>query len=312
MTIYKHVRTQGNRHSIKLVLVLVLGFGVMIPSTTVFALDILLGTETVGTFSHFVGRTLCRAINDHTDDLNCQTVPTSGEVDMLTNIQTGSFDLGLVDSRMLHDAIKKLGYFKFLDINYNNLRPLFPLYDKPITLVVRNDAGVVNLDSIKGKRINAGASRSLEKLALKTIFGAKKWTRQDFSLVEDLPKSQSQDTFALCQGSVQVIIHVGIHPDAKLKQVFNLCNVKLANMSDSDIENMLSENPSLSALSLPVDIYPGQRESVTTFGSSVMLITSASMDKESLQKIMEALIANSDRVSRIHPALGSFSPETMQ
>ena len=103
------------------------------------AFDILLGTQETGTFSHFAGRIICRVINSHSGDLNCKTVPAPDDVDNLTNLRGGSLDIGLVDSRMLNDAINKTGNFEFLDIRYENLRVLAPLYYTPITLVVRSD-----------------------------------------------------------------------------------------------------------------------------------------------------------------------------
>ncbi|MCP3893577.1 MAG: hypothetical protein GY706_02975, partial [Bacteroides sp.] len=73
--------------------------------------------------------------------MNCKTVPAPDDVDApddvhnLTNLRGGSLDIGLIDSRMLHDAINKPGDFEFLDISYENLRVLVPLYYTPVTLV---------------------------------------------------------------------------------------------------------------------------------------------------------------------------------
>ena len=86
------------------------------------AFDIVLGTGEVESFSHFAGRIVCRVINRHAPDLRCQVQPAADEMDNLTNLQGGSLDIGLVDSRMLHDAVHKSGYFKFLDVRYDHLR----------------------------------------------------------------------------------------------------------------------------------------------------------------------------------------------
>jgi len=104
--------------------VLIIGAILMIGSlpSCAYAIDILLGTGEDGTFSHFTGRTICRIINKHADELNCQTVPAPGDVHNLTNLQGGALDIGLIDSRMLYDAIGKKGYFEFLDISYDTLR----------------------------------------------------------------------------------------------------------------------------------------------------------------------------------------------
>ena len=164
------------------------------------AIDILLGTREPGTYSHFTGRMLCRVINSQASDMNCETVPTPGDVHNLTNLRGGSLDIGLVDSRMLFDAVNKSGYFEFLDISYENLRVLAPIYDIPITLVVRSDAGITSLEDLKGKRINAGAPRSLQSLSMNTIMKAKNWSKDDFSLVGELPPSHSQPALDAAQG----------------------------------------------------------------------------------------------------------------
>ena len=190
---------------------------------SVNAFDILMGTGETGTFSHFTGRTICRMINKQANDISCKTVPGSGDVHNLTNLQEGSLDIGLIDSRMLNDAINKTGYFEFLDISYDNLRALVPLYDVPITLIVRKDAKITSLEELKGKRVNAGAPRSLQHLAFDTIMKAKNWSQGDFSLVAELTASQSQDRMALCYGTIQAILHIGVHPDAALQKLFRIC-----------------------------------------------------------------------------------------
>ena len=207
------------------------------------AFDILLGTGETETFSHFAGRMLCRVINRHSNDLNCRTVPGPGDVHNLTNLQGGSLDIGLIDSRMLHDAMNKSGYFEFFDISYDNLRAIVPLYDDPITLVVRSDAKIASLEALKGKRINAGAPRSLQHLAVDTIMQAKKWTKPDFSLVGEISASLSQDTMAFCHGTIQAMVHIGVHPDSSLQQLLRLCKANLVGMYDNDIEKLVNDHP---------------------------------------------------------------------
>ena len=86
-------------------------------SLPAYSLEIFLGTAERGSFSHFAGRALCRAINKHASGLDCQTIAAqeTNIADNLTNLRSGSLDLALVDSRMLFDAVNKQGYFKFLD-----------------------------------------------------------------------------------------------------------------------------------------------------------------------------------------------------
>jgi len=196
------------------------------------AFEILLGTGETGTFAHFSGRTLSRIINKNADGILCKALPAPDAVHNLTNIQGGSLDIILIDSLILHDALKKKGAFEFLDISYDNLRMLFPVYDVPVTLVVRQDAKIRSLDDLEGKRINAGAPQSPQHVAMDTIMRAKGWQPEQFSLITELAASLSQDTMAFCHGTVQAMVHLGVHPDSSLQQLFKLCQAALVNMDE--------------------------------------------------------------------------------
>ena len=271
------------------------------------ALDILLGTGPEGTFSHFTGRTICRIISRQANDISCKTVPGADAIDNLTNLQGGSLDISLVDSLVLTDAINKTGYFKFLDIRYDNLRELLPLYDRPVTLVARGDADIASLDNLKGKRINAGTPRSEERLATDMILTAKNWTKDDFSLFGELSPSQSQDTMAFCYGEIQALIHIGVHPDPSVQQLLELCNAALVAMDDSDIAKLVDSQPALSQIDIPAGIYPSLQKPVATFGTTVSLIASGSLDEETAYKIMEALDKNQQNLRSTHSALNAFA-----
>ena len=271
------------------------------------ALDILLGTGKNGTFSYFTGRTICGLLNKHADDINCKTVAGPDDVHNLTNLRGGALDIGLVDSRILHDAINKAGYFEFLDISFDNLRTLVPLYDIPITLIVRRGAKITSLEELKGKRINAGAPLSLERLAVNTIMSTKNWSKGDFSLVQELSASQSQDTMAFCYGTVQAMVHIGVHPDPSLDQLLKRCRGRLVDMNDKDTEKLINEHPAFSKINIAADMYSSHPEAVTTFGTREMLVTSEDLDEQTVYKIIEAIDNNRKRLQNAHPALTSFT-----
>jgi hypothetical protein len=228
-------------------------------------------------------------------------------VDNLTNLRGGSLDIGLIDSRMLYDAINKTGNFEFLDISYENLRVLVPLYYTPITLVVRSDAGINSSEDLKGKRINAGAPLSMEHLAMDTIMKTKNWSNKDFSLVQELSASQSQDTMAFCHGTVQAMLHIGVHPDSSLQQLFKLCEARLVNMDDKDIEKLVNDHPAFSKIKIAADTYPSHPQSTTTFGTTGMLVGSEDLDEQTVFKIMDAIYSNPKRLKSAHPALSLFA-----
>jgi len=290
-------------------LILVMSIILCFFSVSATAFDVFIGTSAPGTFSHFTGRLLERVINKQIKDINCKAVPASGDIHNLTNLSQGSLDIALIDSHMLHNAINKTGNFKFLDINYQNLSILAPLYDVPFTLITGNNTGITKLDDLKGKRINIGAPLSLQRLSVETILTAKTWSKNNFSMVAEISDSQSQDTMAFCHGDIDAMIHVGVHPDSSLKQLFKLCKAKAADMNDNDIQNFVRHHPAFSKFTIPSGTYPSQIRDIMTFGTQTLLLASQNLDEKTAYILLNAIYKSHKRLFNAHPSLILKKPD---
>ena len=274
------------------------------------AMSILIGTGEVGSFSHFVGRTICRTIDSRLTDIDCKALPGPDDLHNLTNLQIGSLDMVLVDSRTLHDAISQSGQFRFLDISYVRFRALARLYEVPAMLVARSDAGIPSLDSLTGKRINMGSPGSLRNRLFSAIMEAKGWTREDFSLVEELSSSQAVDSMAFCHGTIQAMLHIGVHPDAQLNQLIRLCDAQLIDTVDQDTARVIQDHAAYSRVGIAAGTYPSQDRTVFALGTRVMLVASEDFGEPLAYRIIGALADARRRIESAHPALAAFDERT--
>jgi TRAP transporter TAXI family solute receptor len=296
----------SDNHTSKIAMLIALALLILSPGTA-NAMDLLLGTGETGSFSHFVGKSICRAINRHTADLQCSVAPAANEMHNITNLAGGSLDICLLDSRTIYDAVNRKGNFQYLDIIYDNLLSLQPIYDIPITLAARQDAGITSLDGLKGKRINAGPPGSSQNLMVETIMDAKGWTKKDFSLIDELPDSQSQADMAFCHGTIQAMVHIGVHPDPSVQQLLKLCGANLVGMGDSDIQTLVGSHPAFINTALMGKMYPELAQDIPTMGTSMLLISSRDLDGETVYSIMDALYSSQKKLNNAHPALSSFT-----
>jgi TRAP transporter TAXI family solute receptor len=275
------------------------------------AVEILMGTDAAGTFSHFAGRAISRLISQHADDLDCRVLPAPDRIHNLTNLQGGSLDMALVDGSRLYDAANRKGDFEFLDIRYDNLAILARVYDQAIVLVVRGDAGIESLDQLKGKRINVGPARSRTQQAMELIVAAKGWTLRDFRKVDALSSSQSQDSMAFCHGSVQAMLHIGVHPDSTLEKLIRLCDAVPVGMDDADMVKLIMGHPGYSLVHVPAAAYPAVGHSVATLGTPVALVASGSLDDGTVKEIMTVLSRYGKTLHNAHPAMATFAVNGM-
>ncbi len=287
-----------------LMIVIVVGFC----SGPVNAYDILIGTSNPETLSYFTGRLVQRVLNKQIKGIDCKTIAASGDIHNLTNLQQGSLDMALIDSRMLYDAINKTGNFEFLDVDYKSIRVLTSLYDVPITLIVGDNKGISTLGDLKGKRINIGAPLSAQRLSFETILTAKHWSDKHFGLVSEISDSQGQDVMAFCHGTVDAMIHIGVHPDSSLRQLFSMCRAKAVHMNDKDIGGLIVRHPAFSKFILPSGTYPSQAKEIMTFATKVFLVASENLDDDTAYQIIEAIYKSRKTFSNAHPSLTLNKP----
>jgi TRAP transporter TAXI family solute receptor len=310
------VLANSHQHSgaSKSILTLVLFF---ITYSTSPALELLLGTSQPGTFDYHTGRVICRMLNSLTEDLECRVEPADdashadAAVHNLTNIRSGSLDLGIVDSTNQANAVQQSGQFEFLDIRYDNLRSLFSLNSVPFTLITYKGADIHSFEDLRGKAVNIGNQGSSQREIMNSLLAAMNWSKNEFKLVEQISAFRSLDSMALCHRNVDAIVRVNVHPDSSIQQVVKLCNAELVSVSGPGIMQFIKQNPAYQAINIPGGTYASNPAPVITFGVKSTLITSEEMDEESVYAIVRTLFENLDRLKRTHPSFVSLTPDRM-
>lgn len=287
------------RNHLPLIILFIWGVSVVVAE----GFDVRLGTSQSDSFSQYTGRVLERIFDRHCQDLTLTAVPASNDIYNLTNLQHGALDIALVDSRMLYDAVTRSGHFQFLDIDYNSLRVLLPLYKVPITLVVNKKSGITDLKGLRNKRLNAGSLFSIQHLCVETIMKAKNWSKKDFSLLTEISGTHSEDTMAFCHGTVDAMVHIGVHPDSSLQQLLKRCNADFAQMADADVRQMINNHPAFLKIEIAANTYPSISKNIITFGTQVLLVTTQDLDDETAQKILDIIFNSAGILANAHPSL---------
>ncbi len=275
----------------------------LINTSICYAYDILLGTGSTDSFSYFAGKRICHSITSFSADVSCRPVPMKNYAASLTNLQGGALDAALVNAKMIHDASTSENMFRFLDIGYDNLRLLMPMYKEPIILAVRQDSGIVALDDLVGKRVNSGPVFTMQNIVFHEIMNIKGWDENDFNSYQTLSSVHAEDAMAFNAGSIQAMVHCGIHPDEKLTQKLNSGPGKLIGIYDSSIERLIGSHTGFSSFVLSSGNYPQQNENIQTLALENLLITSVDTDPETVTLILKAIIKAEKQLKRAHPAL---------
>jgi TRAP transporter TAXI family solute receptor len=265
--------------------------------------ELLIGTGKVDSFSYFAGKAICSSIKKYDANVTCRPVPSEGYTDSLTNIQSGSLDLALVSSKMIYDAFQKEGFFQYINIEYDNLRLLMPFYRAPISLIVRQDAGISKLSDLAGKRVNAGALYSIQDEVFGELMELKNWHKDSFGLFQNLSPANKQDSLALKSGSVQALLYVGMHPDSSLKHILDQGRSELVGINDVDVNRLIDAKVGFCGGSIKAGTYPGLTSDLDTLATETLLITSADSDDETVEFILKAINKGKRQLQSAHPSL---------
>ena len=271
------------------------------------AFEVLVGAGMPGTFSQFTARAICRIMERQDENLSCNLINSDDELDILTNVQGGSLDFALVDSQLLSESISGKGSFEFLDISYEQLRIVTPLYNIPVVVIVRLDAGIDSYQQLPGKRINIGAPGSQVKYLVESYMEAQGWTDDDFTLITEISSSMYQDKIAFNQGTIQAMVHRGVHPDPLIGQLLTQGQAELIGLSGDGVNKTIAELPGVSAQTLAEAGYKNITVPIETFGTTMVLVTSADMDNETVRLLTDALHENQTFFQAVHPSLSTFS-----
>jgi len=267
-----------------------------------YAYELLIGTGEVGSFSYFAGKSVCRSIASFDQEVSCRPVPSDNYTDNLTNVQAGSLDVALVNSKVIYDAFHNAGLFRFVSLDYDQLRLLMPLYRMPISLIVRNDAKISKVSDLAGKRVNSGGAFTLQNLIFKELMAAEGWQQDSFSLYQSLSSVNSQDFIALNNGSVQGMLHVGMHPDARIDRLLDSDQMDMVGINGPNVSMLIDSNSGFTSQILPAGIYTDFVSDIETLSLETLLITSADIDDATVDLVLDAIISTKKRLQYTHPS----------
>lgn len=174
--------------------------GWLITPTTTGAYELLIGTGEESAFVNYTAKILCRAISREHRDASCRVVKEASGIDALTNLQGGSVDFALVDSQLLYESQTRKGPFLFLDMAFDRIRTVTPVFEMPVVLAVREDSHIFNSSQMEGKKINVGPHGSPGRRLFRKYMDVQGWTESSFASWSELGSGLAQDRIAFSQG----------------------------------------------------------------------------------------------------------------
>ncbi len=267
-------------------------------------MPIVIGTGPVAGTYFPVGGAICNVFNRaHKGGRRCLVQSTGGSRDNLVRLARSEIEFALIQSDWQYLALNGGADDDLARIQ--DLRAVLSLQAHTITVVVHPDAGLSNLEDLKGRRVNLGPPGSGMRAAAESLLAALDWSRDDLGEIAEL--GPGKVGAALCEGQIDAFVLPVSHPHGTISAAAERCNARLLSVPDQVVARLGAEWPFYAPANLPAGVYNGQDAPVRSYGVRATLVTLARVPEDTVFDLTKAVLADLDRFTDQHPVLNHLS-----
>lgn len=234
---------------------------------------------------------------------------TGGSVFNINAVLNGDLEFGIAQSDRQFQAVEGLAEWKDKGPQ-KDLRAVFSIHPESVTLVAAVDAGVQDINDLKGKKVNIGNPGSGQRQnaidALETV---------GINIDKDIQAESikaSEAASLLQDGRIDAFFYTVGHPSGAIKEATSGARkVRLASITG--IDALLAKYPYYAKATIPVTMYLGAQndKDIETFGVKATLVTSAKVSDDVVYAITKEVFDNFDDFKKLHPAYATLTKEQM-
>lgn len=228
--------------------------------------------------------------------ITVNAVSTGGSKDNIQGIDAGDYQLGTVQSDVMHYAYTGTRSFEE-DGKIETFSTVAGLYAEAVQLVTTN-TDIKSVSDLKDKKVSIGAPGSGVYFNAMDILAAAGLTENDIK-----PQYQNFDESAdaLKDGKIDAAFIVAGAPTPAISE---LCltnkNTKIVPIDGAIAEKLMKDNTFYSVYKIPAATYENQAAEVTTVTVKATLIVSADANEEDVYKLTAAIFDNAEAITKEH------------
>lgn len=263
-----------------------------------------IGTADSGGTMYPVGSAIAQALTAKEPFLKVNTSASSGSLANVQGIENGQIDMGLVSADVALVAYE--GKAEFSGKPVENLRVIAAVYSSLSNWMVRENADIVYVHDLIGKRVALGPEGSTTELSARnalTVLGINKNNTQFLNY------GLGTAGTAVMENDVDAVHGFAGIPINGLEEMAQKTPIRLLQYTDDELHKILARNASYSRSIIPAGTYTGQTQPVETFGVKCLLCVSADMDEELVYTITKALYDSVDEMAEEQPVMAEMKKE---
>ncbi len=228
--------------------------------------------------------------------ISVNAVSTGGSKDNIQGIDVGDYQLGTVQSDVMHYAWNGTRAFEE-EGKLTTFRTVAGLYAEAVQLVTTNP-NIKSVADLKGKKVSIGAPGSGVYFNAVDILEAAGLSEKDIN-----PQYQNfdQSADALKDGKIDAAFIVAGAPTPAITELcMTNAKTKIVPIDGDIAEKLMKDNTFYSVYKIPANSYSNQDKEITTVTVKATLIVSADATEDDVYNITKAIFDNIDAISNEH------------
>ena len=237
--------------------------------------------------------------------ITVNAVSTGGSKDNIQGIDSGDYQLGTVQSDVMHYAWNGTRSFEE-DGKVDTFRTVAGLYAEAVQLVTVNP-DIKSVSDLKDKKVSIGAPGSGVYFNAVDVLGAAGLTEKDIK-----PQYQNFDESAdaLKDGKIDAAFIVAGAPTPAITELsMTNANTRIVPIDGDIAEKLMKDNTFYSVYKIPADTYKNQAEEIATVTVKATLIVSADASEDDIYNLTAAIFDNIDAITKEHAKGAELSLE---
>lgn len=259
-----------------------------------------IGTADSGGTMYQAGSALAQAITQEDHSIKVNISASTGSGMNVRSLESGEVDLALVSGDMAYAAVNGEDEFQ----PPVELRAIGAVYSSVSNWVVPASSGYTYVHDLTGARIGAGPQGSTTELSARAAAASLSLEEQGITFVNC---SLGDGAEMLGKGELDAVHAFTGMPVPSLVALAKEMPCRLLLYTPEELETILEKNPVYFPTQIPAGTYPGQEETVDTFGVKCLLCVSSSMPEDLAYQLTQAIWNVSGRMGDYSPAMDDMA-----
>ncbi|QBI53275.1 TAXI family TRAP transporter solute-binding subunit [Streptomonospora litoralis] len=249
--------------------------------------ELTMATGSTGGTYYPLGSEIAQIWSDNIEGVNVGTQSSGASVENMRLLDQGENELVMAINGVAANAVDGAADFSEEPLsNPGDVRMLGNVYPEVLQVVATADSGIETIADLEGKRVDIGPPGSGTAVAAEQIIKSYGMSMDD---IEVFNSTFEDAATKLSDGQTDAAFAILALPAGSIEQVATTSDVQLVDITGDGLDQLTTDNPSYSPLTIEAGTYNGQEEAAETVTNWATLYSTADLGEDTAYNLVKEM-----------------------